>query len=130
MSKISLALVGVVVVVAATLAPSFVVRAQGTPRFEYARVIPYEERNHVQVPSPDLGVTTAVQERVGYRACIARPTDWACREFKPTVTSADALRTALMQLGNEGWELVSAAQEEQNNVLNGALTYLFKRPMR
>jgi hypothetical protein len=121
MSKISLALVAVVVVAAATLTPSLVVRAQGTTRFEYARVIPYVDT----IKGP-----TSWQQRLGYSACVAGADGWTCRDFKEA-SSADALRTALVQLGNDGWELVSAAQEEQNNILkNGALTYLFKRPLR
>jgi hypothetical protein len=127
MSKISLALVAVVVVATAMLTPSLIVRAQGTVRFEYARVTPYIERT-VAETNPSNSFTT-VQERVGYRACVAGVNQWACREFKPTESSTDALRIALVQLGNDGWELVSAAPED-GNVNTPALTYLFKRQTR
>jgi len=126
MSKISLALVAVVVT--AMLTPSLIVRAQGTARFEYARVTPYIERT-VAETNPLNSFITTVQERVGYRACVAGVNQWACREFKPTESSTDALRIALVQLGNDGWELVSAAPED-GNVNTPALTYLFKRQTR
>jgi len=121
MSKISLALVAVVAVVTATLTPSLIVRAQGTTRIEYARVTPYLDRTSV--------ASNAVQERTGYRACVAGSNEWACREFKPSESSADALRIALVQLGNEGWELVSAVEEDPSFNTRG-LTYLFKRQTR
>jgi hypothetical protein len=69
-----------------------------------------------------------VQERQGYRACVAGINQWTCREFSPAGPSADALRTALVTLGNEGWELVSSVQEEDAPM--HALTYLFKRQAR
>jgi hypothetical protein len=47
-----------------------------------------------------------VQERVGYRACVAGVNEWLCREFKPTESSSAALRIALVSLGNEGWVIV------------------------
>jgi hypothetical protein len=126
MSKISLALGAVTVLVAATLTltPSLVVRAQGTSRFEYARVTPFIDRTSAEVAG-----RITVQERVGYRACIAAVNEWLCREFKPTDSSSAALRIALVSLGNEGWELVSAAPED-GNLNTSALTYLFKRPVR
>ena len=120
MLKISLALVAVFVVVTSMFAPSLVVRAQSPTRFEYARVTPY-----VDV----LTEKSSRHERTAYRACVAAADGWACRDFKND-SPTDTLRTALVQLGNEGWELVSAAQEEQNNTFNGALTYVFKRPVR
>ena len=112
MSKISLAFVAVVLLVVAMFTPPFIVRAQSTTRFEYARVTPYIERTLVPTTTT-VGPTNLVQERVGYRACIAGGNGWACQEIKPTQSSTDALRSALVQLGNEGWELVSAAQEER-----------------
>ena len=121
MSKASLALVAVVVVLTATFAPSLIVRAQGSTRFEYIRVTPYA----VHIP---VG-PNAVQDRTGYRACVAGNSEWACREFKPSESSADALRIALVQLGNEGWELVSAVEEDPSFNTRG-LTYLFKRQTR
>ncbi len=129
MSRISLVLVAVVVtVVTAMLATSLSVRAQGTTRFEYARVTPYIERTVVETKPPSSFITT-VQERVGYRACVAGIKEWACREFKPTESSSEALRIALVSLGADGWELVSAAPED-GNVNTSALTYLFKRQTR
>jgi hypothetical protein len=119
MSKVSLSLVAVVVVCTAMLAPSLIVRAQGNARFEYARVTPYVERVVVAANS--------VQERIGYRACVAGVNEWTCQQFKPTETSADALRIALVQLGNDGWELVSTVEEDSSFNARG-LTYMFKRP--
>ena len=126
MSKISLALVAVVAVVTTMLTPSLILRAQGTTRFEYARVTPYIERTVAERPNNSPWNT--VQERIGYRACVAGVKGWACQEFKPT-ESNDALRIALVQLGADGWELVSAAPED-GNVNTPALTYLFKRQTR
>jgi hypothetical protein len=68
MSRISLALVAVVLVVSAMFRPSLVVRAQSTARIEY----------------------------------VAGTTEWACRDFQPMESSAEALRTELVTLGNEG----------------------------
>ena len=122
MSKTSLALVAVVVVVTAMFAPSLIVRAQGTARLEYMRVTPYN------VPTPVA--PRAVQDRTGYRACIAGSSDWACREFPPAESSTDALRTAFVDLGNDGWELVSAVEEDPNWSGIHGLTYFFKRQIR
>jgi hypothetical protein len=127
MKKISLAIVAVVAAVTGMLTPSLIVRAQGTTRFEYARVTPYIERTVAE--GPNNSPWNTVQERIGYRACVAGVKGWACQEFKPTESSTDALRIALVQLGNEGWELVSAAPED-GNVNTPALTYLFKRQTR
>jgi hypothetical protein len=121
MSKTLLALVAVVVVVSTMFAPSLVVRAQSTARIEYVRVTPYAAYNPV---TPNL-----VLERHGYRACVAGTTEWACRDFQSTESSAEALRTALVTLGNEGWELVSAVEEDSSFRTSG-LTYLFKRQVR
>src|SRR3954447_10063250 len=102
MTKISLALVTVALVGSAMLTPSLIVRAQGTTRFEYARVSPYSERTPVPNPirtGPNSKLP-AVLERTGYRACIAGSTGWACQEFKPTTdtSSTDALRAAFVYL--------------------------------
>ena len=121
MSRIPLALVAVIAVVIGMLTPSFAVRAQGTTRFEYARLAPYADV---------FRTATLVDQRPSYRACIARTGGWTCRDFKATESTTDALRNAFLQLGNDGWELVSAAQEDRNVVVDGALTYLFKRPVR
>jgi hypothetical protein len=121
MSRISLTLVAAVVVVAALFAPPRAVRAQGATRIEYVRVTSYVVRTPV--------VPNAVQERDGYRACVAGITDWACRDFPPTQSSMDALRTALATLGNEGWDLVSAVQQDPNMGTHG-MTYVFKRQAR
>lgn len=122
MSKISLALVAVVIVVSAMFTPSLVVRAQSAARIEYVRVAPYAVYTPV---SPN-----AVREHHGFRACIAGLNEWTCREFQAE-SSTDALRTALVTLGNEGWELVSTIGEDPN-VSGGTVgvTYLFKRQVR
>jgi hypothetical protein len=121
MSKISLTLVAVVVVVTAMFSPSLIVRAQSATRIEYLRVTPYL----VQIPVS----ASAVQERRGYRACVAGINDWACRDFSPTQSSNDALRTTFATLGNEGWELVSTVDEDPSFGTRG-LTYVFKRQVR
>ena len=126
MSHVALTFAAVVAVVGAMVTPSLVVRAQGTTRFEYARVTPYNERTVAE--GPNISPWKTVQERIGYRACVAGVKGWACQEFKPT-ESNDALRIALVQLGTDGWELVSAAPEG-GNVNTPALTYLFKRQTR
>ena len=122
MSKISLALVAVVLT--AMVTPSFIVRAQSAQRFEYVRVSPYMAR---------IPVGNGVHERVGYRACVARISEWVCQEFPPTEPSTEPLRNALVNLGNDGWELVSAVEEYPSfgtQFGENKLTYLFKRQMR
>ena len=123
MSKISLALVAVALT--ATFASSLSVRAQSAQRFEYVRVTPYMARIPV--------AANAVQERIGYRACVARISEWVCQEFPPTEPSTEPLRNALVNLGNDGWELVSAVEEYPvfgTQFGANGLTYLFKRQMR
>ena len=93
MTRISLTLVAAVVVVAALFTPPRAVRAQSATRIEYVRVTPYI----VHIPV----APNSVQERLGYRACVAGINDWACRDFQPTQSSTDALRTA--SPSNEGW---------------------------
>src|SRR5262245_11559516 len=100
MSKISLAFVVVLVVVTTVVAPSFIGRAQSTTRIEYARV----------TPSPVSLAPVAGNPRrlsFSYRACVAGTNEWLCREFDSRESPAEALRIVLVQLGNEGWELVS-----------------------
>jgi len=128
MSKAGLVAV-IVAIVGAMVAPSLIVRAQGTTRFEYARLTPYDERTVAE--GPDISMWKTVKERTGYRACVAGSKGWACQEFKPT-ESNDALRIALVQLGTDGWELVSAvsAASEDGTLNTPALTYLFKRQTR
>ena len=122
MSRILLALVAVVVVVTGILTSSFTIRAQSSMRIEYAPVTP----NVVQHSTVALD---AAQPLFSYRACIARVTEWSCRDFKPSESSSEALRTALVQLGNEGWELVSVVEEDASFNTRGR-TYLFKRQAR
>lgn len=122
MSKISLAFIAVVVVVSAMLRPSLIVRAQGTTRIEYARV----------TPSSVSLASAAVNPRrpsFSYRACVAGINQWACREFDSRESPTEALRIAFVQLGNEGWELVSVVEEDKSFSVAG-LTYLFKRQRR
>jgi hypothetical protein len=119
MSKISLGLVGVVVViVTAMLTPSVIVRAQGSARFEYVRVTSYTVRDTLP----------GGQVRSGFRACIASTQAWNCREFPPMESSDSGFRNALATLGNEGWELVAVVVEQPTNPVD--LTYLFKRRRR
>ena len=119
MSKTSLVIVAVVVVIVAMFTPSRIVRAQTNPRFEYARVTPYVL---------NIGVApNRVTQTNGYRACVAGTTEWTCRDFKPT-ESTDAVRTALATLGSEGWELVSVVDENPPDYNPHGLTYFFKRP--
>lgn len=122
MSKISLALVAVVLT--AMFTSSFIVRAQSAQRFEYVRVTPYIARIPV--------AASAVQERIGYRACAARLSEWVCQEFPPTEPSTEPLRNVLVNLGNDGWELVSAVGADPgfDRFGTNGLTYLFKRQMR
>ena len=126
MSKLSfalLALVAIIVTVASTSTPSFTARAQTVARIEYARVTPYIVSSH---KSPNH-----VQPRYGYRACVAAISEWKCREFEPADASTGSLRTTLATLGNEGWELVSAVNEDPvASNPSGMLTYLFKRQAR
>jgi hypothetical protein len=70
-----------------------------------------------------------VEFRSGYRACVAATPNWACRDFEPTESSAAALSTALATLGTEGWELVSALDEDPESSYAKRLMYLFKRPV-
>jgi hypothetical protein len=118
MRKLSLAVVAAIAVVTALSAPSLIARAQSTARFEYLRVAPYAMT--IQTPNV-VGSRWA-----GYRACVAASTEWTCREFEHK-GSLDALPTTLATLGNEGWELVSATVQNDENVDRGGLTYLFKR---
>lgn len=126
MSKLGLTFAVIVAIFGAMVAPSLVVRAQSTTRFEYARLTPYDERTVAE--GPDLSMWKTVKERTGYRASVAGIKGWACQEFKPT-GSNDALRIALVHLGTDGWELVSATPED-GNLNTPALTYLFKRQTR
>ena len=121
MSRRSLAVVAGLVVVTALFARSPVAGAQGGTRLEYVQMKPVIVRTMVDA--------NTVGERMGYRACVAGLNEWTCRDFQPTRSSADALRTALVTLGNDGWELVSAVEEDPSVNPHG-LTYLFKRQAR
>ena len=121
MSRSSLAVVSGLVAVTALFARSPVARAQSGNRLEYVRMTPYIVRNPV---GPN-----EVRENIAYRACAAGINEWTCREFQSAQSSTDALRTALVTLGNDGWELVSAV-EENPSVNPRGLTYLFKRSAR
>ena len=117
MAKLSIAVAAVLVAITAMFGPSLTAQ-QSAPRFEYVRVAPYTYRT----PSG----ASAVLERVGYKACVAASSDWTCRDFQSLEPADAALRTTLNTLGNEGWELVSAVNEEPSQYHTG-LTYLFKR---
>ena len=118
MAKFSLSVAALIAVVAAMFAPS-VIAQQGMQQLDYVRVTPYL---FTVSDGPDR-----VREWVGYRACQAANSEWTCRKFESTESGDVALRTALVTLGNERWELVSAVQETRAANLPG-LTYLFKRP--
>ena len=125
MSKVSLALLAIVAIIATAAAstPSLTARAQTATRIEYARVTPYIVSFH---KSPNH-----VQPRYGYRACVAAISEWKCREFEPTDASTASLRTTFATLGSEGWELVSAVNDDPvASNPSGLLTYLFKRQAR
>ena len=123
MSKISLAAVSVLVLIAIAFAWSEAPRAQGSTQFEYVRAYPYKARQEIANRDGSRGVV----ERTAYRACRAAGSEWSCRDY-PTPGAADAaLRTMLATMGNEGWELVSAVDEGEQY---DGLTYLFKRPVR
>ena len=115
MGKASLAVGALVTLVAAIFTLSVVqtTRAQTATRIEYLRATPFS----AQLSSGALNTA--------YQACVAGPTEWTCRDFRPTVSSDSALRTMLSTLGNEGWELVSAAGEGEPT-WNKKFTYLFK----
>ena len=122
MLKLSLAVVAVVALVTATSALSLSVRAKSATRIEYVRVTPHALETRT---SPN-----SIQFRYGYRACVAAAHEWTCREFQPTESSEAALRTTLATLGNEGWELVAAINEDPNRANPRGLTYLFKRQLQ
>jgi hypothetical protein len=118
MSRLSLFLAGLIVVGAAMAAPSLTARAQSANRFEYLRLSSYSAR---------VQAVGRVEFRSGYRACVAATPDWTCQDFEPTESSAAALSTALATLGTEGWELVSALDEDPESSYGRRLMYLFKR---
>jgi hypothetical protein len=118
MVKLALSAAAVIAVVAAMFAPS-VVAQQGVQQLDYVRVTP-----HIFTVSDG---PNRAREWVGYRSCQAAHSEWTCRKFESTESGDVALRTALVTLGNERWELVSAVQETRGENLPG-LTYLFKRP--
>jgi len=115
MTKLSLAVV--LVAITAMFAPALTAQQGGT-RFEYLKVTPYIFR------TPQ---GSGIIEHIGYRACLAASSDWTCREFTSLEPSDAALRAALVTLGDEGWELVSAV-DERLHLAHTGLTYLFKRP--
>ena len=117
MAKLTLSVAAVIAVVVAMFAPS-VVAQQGMQQLDYVRMTPY----YFTVPDGP----NRVREWVGYRACQAASSEWTCRKFESAESGDVALRTALVTLGNERWELVSAVEETRANV--SGLTYLFKRP--
>ena len=124
MSKISLALVAVVLTAIVRI-----IAHRSRPKRPTIRVRPKSRRTWRGLPVS----ANAVQERIGYRACVARISEWVCQEFPPTEPSTEPLRNALVNLGNDGWELVSAVEDYPHfGTQFGAngLTYLFKRQIR
>lgn len=116
MMKLALSVAALMALVAAMFTPSLVARAQSA-RFEYMRVAPY---GFMQTEGRIAYV------RSSYRACLADTAEWTCRDFGRKESSDAALRTALVTLGNEGWELVSAVNADPN-LSADSLTFLFKR---
>jgi hypothetical protein len=118
MAKLSLCVAALIAIVASTFGPA-VKAQQGMQQLDYMRLTPYI----FSVPDGPK----AVREWVGYRACQAASSEWTCRTFESTQPRDSGLRTALVTLGNERWELVSAVRESGDANLPG-LTYVFKRP--
>lgn len=116
MSRLSLAFLSITAITA-VLASTDGLGAQSSTSFEYLRVSPY-------YVSQQSGRMT--YQRTAYRGCLATTGLFNCREFGGA--SDSALLAMLATLGAEGWELVSAVDEE-DPALNG-LTYFFKRPSR
>jgi hypothetical protein len=105
MKKSWLAALVVVAILAGTLGRSVLARTQSSGRFEYTKVAAYS----ALVQHAQLG---QVWSRVGYRACQATSADWTCRDFAPENSADAGLRTALVTLGSEGWELVVLDHDE------------------
>ena len=122
MKKLSLAVaLAVVAAMVALSATALIARQQTTVRFEYLRVGTYPGQVTRNGQTITLGAA-------GYRACRAEIAAWNCRDFARTDSGVDdALRTMLVTLGNEGWEVVSDGYDE-NGLTAGA--YLFKRQVR
>jgi hypothetical protein len=113
-------IVGLAVVVAGVFAsltmPAATAQDQGRrSSFEYLRITPYTAHRTIRP-----GVMT---ETTQYRACTARSAERDCCSFEAQ-TSDESIRTALLAVGNEGWELVSAAIASEHD---RGLTYRFKR---
>lgn len=102
------------------LGSSLVARSQTAARFEYTQLTPYSEL----VSHPQLG---QVRSRVGYKACIAGPEEWTCREFKVEGSTDAGYRAALSTLGREGWELITPYHESADGTTR---TLLFKRQLQ
>jgi hypothetical protein len=116
MIKMIVVLSGVVAVVFAALSmPAVTAQSQRSASFEYLRMTPYQALRTIR---PGMMSSTTQ-----YRACTARSAQWDCRDFEAQ-TSDESLRTALLAVGNEGWELVSAAIASEQDL---GLTYMFKR---
>src|SRR5688572_1256999 len=116
MLKATLATLSVVLITAAFALPDGVRAQTAAPQFEYVRVTPFPvslatRPNHITV-------------QPGYRVCLAAPSEWSCRVYRPESVSDVVLGTVLTTLGDEGWELVSAIKEDG---ATSGLTYLFKR---
>ncbi len=101
---------------------------QSVARFEYLRLTTYNGVVTSVRPastSPDgLTMTPASASMTpgGVRACIAAHAQWTCRNFEGQASRDDAFRTALVTLGNEGWEIVSADGDTGE--------YIFKRQLQ
>jgi hypothetical protein len=121
MRPLVLVIGGAVLVLVALSTPAVLARQQSPVRFEYLRLAPYSGSMLV-----DGRVTMTVH--VGLRACVAAAADWTCRDFPATQSGQDSsLRTALVTLGAEGWELVSSGYDAEGRT---AENYMFMRQLR
>jgi hypothetical protein len=102
-------------VLSALTVRSLVARQAAPIRWEYARL------------TPGLPATRSNDKPLGYQACLASDAEWTCRPFASDGNPDEALRRALVVLGAEGWELVSAIDETEQLSYPKGLTYLLKR---
>jgi hypothetical protein len=128
MRKLSLAAVSAIALGAALSAPSLIARQQNIARFEYLRLTPYlgtvtSIQPSTTSPSGAMTPGSASLTPGGVRACVAASAEWTCRRFDGQASADDGFRTALVTLGSEGWELVSADAETPG-------AYLFKRQVQ
>jgi hypothetical protein len=126
MRKLSLAIFAGTVVLGSVFAPSLIARQQSAARFEYIHVTSYGPTVRNVNHFGNVGATNA-----GLRACVAGAREWTCRDFPSSPSGdaqPDALRSMLVTLGNEGWELVLPPVASGTD--NYSTPFYFKRPIR